>query len=588
MTQFSHSRVETFSQCSYKYKLRYLDKVKMLDNYEPANAFIIGTAMHLGIETNIKDAISWYYSQYPIITDEHINEAMKLEAVIKLMKEQLPPGGEFEVEINDPDFVGYIDYLVEVEPNIYDLYDFKYSNNIDRYLNSDQLHLYKYYFEKNNPLKTIRNLNFMFGPKVQLKQKYKNKTNKFDEDIYSFRKRFMGELATKEVTIKNIKYNPHKVFEYLTEVKHCLEATEFNKNQSKLCYFCEYRAICEDSKFYEIKESEEMNLPSTERRIIKKDNYKKIWIYGAPFSGKTTCVDKAPTPVNLNTDGNIKYVTMPVIPIKDKVEVEGRQTITTKAWDIFKDAVDTLAKKQNNFETIVVDLLEDTYEYCRLYMYDKLDITHESDSGFGKGYDIITTEFLSTLKKLLNLEYNIVLISHEDTTKDLTKKSGDKITAIRPNIKEKLANKIAGMVDIVARVVIDGDSRTLNFKSDEVIFGGGRLSVAKTSVPLDWEEIVKIYDSQKGVEKIETKTETNQSANTDEENEEEAEMVREEKTETIEPAKRKRKSRSEKLVEELTETIDDNCINDNEKCADEEIDCAVEQVPKRRRRSSEE
>ena len=96
--------------------------------------------MHLGIQFDVKRAIDWYYSQYPIITDEHINEAMKLELVIKIMKEQLPFGGEYEVEINDPDFIGYIDYLVEVEPGVYDLYDFKYSNNVERYLNSDQLY----------------------------------------------------------------------------------------------------------------------------------------------------------------------------------------------------------------------------------------------------------------------------------------------------------------------------------------------------------------------------------------------------------------------------------------------------------------
>ena len=98
---------------------------------------------------------------------------------------------------------------------------------------------------------------------------------------------------------------------------------------------------------------------------------------------------------------------------------------------------------------------------------------------------------------MVNLDYeNIVLISHEDTSKDITKKSGDKITSIKPNISEKIANKIAGMVDIVARVVVEDDeSRTLNFKSNEVIFGGGRLkNIKTTSCPLDWEELLKVYN----------------------------------------------------------------------------------------------
>lgn len=205
-------------------------------------------------------------------------------------------------------------------------------------------------------------------------------------------------------------------------------------------------------------------------------------------------MDSAPSPLNLNTDGNIQFVTMQYLPIKDTME--GRQKIL--AWDVFKKAIDELEKTagQNGFKTIIVDLLEDTYESCRLFMYDRLGITHESDDSF-RAWDKVRTEFLSTIRRLMNLDYeNIVLISHEDTSKDITKKSGDKITAIKPNIADKVANKIAGMVDIVARVVVEDDeTRTLNFKSNEIIFGGGRLkNIKTTSIPLDWNELLKVYD----------------------------------------------------------------------------------------------
>ena len=97
----------------------------------------------------------------------------------------------------------------------------------------------------------------------------------------------------------------------------------------------------------------------------------------------------------------------------------------------------------------------------------------------------------------MNLPYNIILISHEDSTKDITKKSGDKITSIKPNINDKTANKVAGMVDIVARAIVEDDgNRYLSFKSNEVIFGGGRLQGIKaTEIPLSWEELMKVYDS---------------------------------------------------------------------------------------------
>lgn len=240
-----------------------------------------------------------------------------------------------------------------------------------------------------------------------------------------------------------------------------------------------------------------MNLPSSERRNISTTNKRKIWIYGAAFSGKTTMLDDAPNPLNLNTDGNIQFVTMPYVSIKDEVTLNGRMTNRKFAWEVFKDTIAELEKKQNDFKTIIIDLLEDTREMCRIYMYDNLGIQHESDSGFGKGWDIIKTEYLSTMRRFFNLDYeNLIVVSHEDISKDITKKNGQNITRIAPNIQDAIANKIAGMVDIVARVVVeDDDSRTLNFKQNEVIFGGGRLKgISQTTIPLSWDALMDVYD----------------------------------------------------------------------------------------------
>lgn len=136
-------------------------------------------------------------------------------------------------------------------------------------------------------------------------------------------------------------------------------------------------------------------------------------------------------------------------------------------------------------------------------MYDKLGIEHESDDSF-RAWDKVRIEYLSTMRKLLNLDYNVILNSHEDRTKDFTSRTGEKYTAIKPNINDKVANKLAGMVDFVGRIVIDGDKRTLNFKSNDVIFGGGRLDFGVNEIPLNWDELMKLYDdlSVDGGEKI--------------------------------------------------------------------------------------
>ena len=451
----------------------------------------LGTALHTGLEKGVEEAIHEYFMQYPVITDAHINEAMKLEVMIPKAA-ALIPKGQFEVSISDDDFVGFIDLLAPVTsetrlggeyqelPDVYDLYDFKYSNNVSHYKDSVQVHLYKYFFEKLNPGKKIRNMFYLCVPKVNIKQK---KT----ETLGQFRQRIQEELTKAQPNLVQVEYDQNKVLDWMFSVKHTVEAVDFPKNPNWLCRYCEYAEYCQKGETH-------MLLPKNERRKITTVTKRKLWIYGSPFSGKTTFANKFPDPLMINTDGNIQFVDAPYIGIKDKIEVTGRMTKKTFAWDIFKDVIAELEKKENDFKTIVVDLLEDCYEYCRLWMYDQMGITHESDDSF-RAWDKVRTEFLSTLKRLMALDYeNIILISHEDTSKDITKKGGDKITSIKPNLQDKISNKLAGMVDIVARVVADGDIRILSFKSNEVIFGGGRLTTKTNEIALDYDAFLEVYD----------------------------------------------------------------------------------------------
>lgn len=481
--------------------MRYVDGIKTLPDTEATNALILGTALHTGIEEGLEAGLKAYTDAFPIISDAHINEMMKLEYWIPKVREMLPEG-IYEQAIVGSDFIGYADLLVPVEPletmenslcggkcickyKTFDLYDFKYSSNQKSYMSSGQLHEYKYFIEKVHPEWKIRNMFFVFIPKVSIRQK---KT----ESLMDFRERIKEELKKESVQIVPVEYNPDKVVDFAMNIKTILEAKNYPKEKSFLCGWCEYQEFCESEEDY-------MLLPKNERRNIESINKKVVWLYGVPFSGKTFLANQFPDPLMLNTDGNIKFVDAPYIAIRDEVKNDGsRNPKRTLAWQIFKDAITELEKKDNDFKTVVVDLLEDCYEHCRIYMYDKLNITHESDDSFS-AWDKVRTEFLSTMKRLMNLDYeNIILISHEDRSKDITRKGGDKITAIKPNLQDKVANKIAGMVDIVARVVADGDERTLSFKTNEVIFGGGRLTVTKKEIPLNYDAFMEVYDEANG------------------------------------------------------------------------------------------
>ena len=239
-------------------------------------------------------------------------------------------------------------------------------------------------------------------------------------------------------------------------------------------------------------------LPKNERRKQEAPAKRTMWLYGAPFSGKTTFADSAPDPLMLNTDGNAVYVTAPYVSIQDEVTVNGRITTRKLAWDVFKEYIEELEKGGNSYKTIVVDLVNDVYESCRLAMYQKLGITHESDDTF-RAWDKVRTEFLSTMRRVIHLPYeNIILLSHEDSTKDLTKKSGEKITSIKPKMADKVADSLSGMVGFVGRAYVDDGKHMLSIKSDEVVYGGGRLGVSNVVIPLNWDEVTKLFDKKVG------------------------------------------------------------------------------------------
>lgn len=497
----SHSRVEAFNRCPFKYQMRYVAGIGTIPNTDPDNALILGTALHTGIEEGVEQALDFYQNSFPVLTDDHINEMIKLEAMIPKAKAMLPPGGKFELPIGNADFIGFMDYLVPMgwmdkkspyniwgeDVQVFDLYDFKYSNNAKSYAVSGQLHEYKYWYELTHPGQRIRNMYFLIVPKVKIRQK---KT----ETLMQFRDRLQEALKDAEPTLLPVQYDPMKIVDFLTDVKHMVEATDFPKNPNHFCGWCEYEEYCQKGWDY-------MLLPKNERRGLNATKKKVVWLYGAPFSGKTFFANQFPDPLMLNTDGNIKFVDAPYIAIRDTVTVEGRITKRKLAYEVFMDTVAELEKKQNDFRTIVVDLLEDVYELCRVYICDRQGWKHESDDSF-RAWDMVRSEFLNTLKRLVNLDYeNIILISHEDRSRDLTRKGGDKISSIKPNLQDKMANKVAGMVDLVARIVADDNERVLSFKTSEVIFGGGRLTVHNKEIPLDYEAFGKVYEeaNQKAV-----------------------------------------------------------------------------------------
>lgn len=218
---YSYSKVKTFKDCPYKYYLKYIKNLKPRPSVDPSSPLFLGTACHTGIETrSVEKAIEEYKSNYKFINPLHEAEMVKLRKVLEKAIVQIPEG-EYEYKIADEDgFVGYIDCLVPVGEDTYDILDFKYSNNQSKYKRSGQIHIYKYYFEKLTG-KKIRNIYYVFIPKLR---------NPDDE--------------VPDIDMVPIKYNPQQITMFQMSKEEMDKATVFEKCPNHYCSSCDYCRFC--------------------------------------------------------------------------------------------------------------------------------------------------------------------------------------------------------------------------------------------------------------------------------------------------------------------------------------------------------
>lgn len=235
--RFSYSRVGCFGNCPYQYKLKYIDKLKTLPETNADNPLWLGLGLHKGIECGVEAGIAEYKSHFNILTDENINYIQQLEYQIPRVIELLPEGGEHELEIKTDEFVGYIDYVCGDT-----LYDFKFSNNIDNYLTSPQLSIYKYYLEKVRPDIKINHLKYVFVPKIQIRQKFKAKP---PETIVEFRRRLQEHLEASEIKVIEVEYDDKTISQFQQCCQYLKSVQTFPKNQTRLCDWCQFKEYCE-------------------------------------------------------------------------------------------------------------------------------------------------------------------------------------------------------------------------------------------------------------------------------------------------------------------------------------------------------
>lgn len=256
MNDFSYSKLNTFQNCPYQFKLKYIDKVRV-DKRETIEAFM-GSRVHEVLEKIYKDLLKekhnsledllkfydevWdknYTNEIRVINQEYSAENYK-EVGRRCIKDYYARYHPFnqgktlgtELRINfklDKEsgifITGIIDRLVEVKDGYYEIHDYKTSGHLPSQAEKDedkQLALYQLWLKEN--FKYVKGVKLVWHFLV------------FDKEIVS--RRNLMELRE----LKNL------ICQQVAEIHKAIEGGEFEAEESALCDWCEYADLCPKKK----------------------------------------------------------------------------------------------------------------------------------------------------------------------------------------------------------------------------------------------------------------------------------------------------------------------------------------------------
>ena len=303
----------------------------------------------------------------------------------------------------------------------------------------------------------------------------------------------------------------------------------------------------------------------------------KMVVYGAPGVGKSTFASKAPNPLFLTTDGNFEWLDLPE-----------ENNISLSSWEHAKKVFAELGTaKYDKYDTIVIDLVEDLYNWSEREFCKAHKIEHIGDyKSYGAGYSLVRDEFYSEISRVISLPKNVLLLSHELLKVEKDRK-GSEHHKFYPSDKmsiDKLWTPIEGRVRYFLRAYLSSEEeegkvikkRYLSLVPKENEYGISR-GLDESKVPediiLDWDvfyNVIGLGDTEVQPEQVKPK-----ATRKPRETKVETPKVEEPKPVVEEPKPVEEPKKDE--TEELTDVV--NKLKEIVHPAQEEDDCPFDTEP---------
>lgn len=207
-----------------------------------------------------------------------------------------------------------------------------------------------------------------------------------------------------------------------------------------------------------------------------------IFLYGPPKIGKSTWASQMDQPLFLATESGLRALEVHQVPID--------------TWTSFLTAAKLIADGKHQFKTIVIDTIDNLYALCAHHIYRQHGIAHQSDLDWGKGWDLVSDEFMRALTKLSLQPYGLVMLSHSEDREIKTRTHT--LTKTVPTLPKRARNIALRMADMVLLADIaetpDGPARVVRTAPSERYEAGDRTGRLPDTLPLSFAAFNKYFD----------------------------------------------------------------------------------------------
>jgi len=244
--------------------------------------------------------------------------------------------------------------------------------------------------------------------------------------------------------------------------------------------------------------------------VISRDlRGKYVLLYGKPKSGKTTAACAFPKALlcaferGYNAIGGVMA-----------------QDITK--WAEFRQIIRQLEKPEAKemYETIIIDTVSIAWDLVEQFVCVQNGVQKIADIPWGGGYSASKKEFESSLRRITQLGYGVVLIAHSATRVEKNAE-GSEIEIIYPELPKRAAEICNGIVDIIGYIGNEYENgenvRYLYTRETPTLFAGSRFKYLQPKIKFGYEEMVAAIadaidkaeklDGAEVVDRLETNTE---------------------------------------------------------------------------------